>query len=268
MDKTETIDKLPQTGLANSIGLVDADIIAYRCAAAGEEDDLDQVLISTENFIKDMYRRVKLGKYIFFLTGEGNFRYDVAKRKPYKGNRADMEKPRHLLDVKGFLVEYYNAMICSGFEADDALATCASRYGSSAVVMTIDKDLLQVPGYHYNFVKDERYFVSAEAGAYNLWKQVITGDTTDNIPGLPKFGPAKFDKFLLANPNLSPAEAAWQMYKDAGEEHPYFVEQMLLVRMLTDLQALPYEEHMVLDTFDHSRDDNSFTDNLEGFDDI
>ena len=268
MDKFKKLDKLPHSGVSKSIGLVDADIIAYRCAAAGEEDDLSDVLMSTENFIKDMYRRINLGKYIFFLTGSNNFRHDVAVTKPYKGNRKDVAKPKHLYDVRDFLVEHFNSMVIDGFEADDALASARYRYGEQSVILTIDKDLYQIPGYHYNFVKDERYLVSAVEACYNLWKQVVTGDSTDNIPGLAGVGEAKFDKAWDSQRSVvSAAEIAWNFYQDREATRELFNEQIDLIRMRTDLQHLPYEDHFTFDNYKHISEDDGFDNNpIEGFD--
>lgn len=75
-----------------------------------------------------------------------------------------------------------------GIEADDALAI-ANKYltdrGIHNVIVTFDKDLMQVPGLHYNPYKSDSVFeVDGLQGFKNLWRQVITGDITDNIPGV------------------------------------------------------------------------------------
>ena len=58
-----------------------------------------------------------------------------------------------------------------------------------AIAVTIDKDLKGVPGWHYNPDKDEcpNYVDDAEADKF-LAFQLIKGDSTDGIPGLPGKG--------------------------------------------------------------------------------
>lgn len=266
MERHTLIDTFPNND--RMIGLIDADIIAYRCAAAGEEDELPEVLVAVDNFIREIYRKTRFTRYIHFLTGSNNFRMDVGVTKPYKGNRKDTVRPRHLQGVRDFLMQEFNAMMVDGYEADDALASARYRYGNeNSVIMTIDKDLYQVPGYHYNFVKQERYQVSEEQATYNLWKQVVTGDSTDNIPGLPKVGPAKYDKAIV--PHKTYAEIAWGLYEDKGADRELFNEQTDLIRMRADLQWLPYEDHFTYDNYRHIEDHDGFDeeeDKTEGFD--
>jgi hypothetical protein len=64
------------------------------------------------------------------------------------------------------------------------------------VIVTQDKDLDMIPGLKYDFVVKEPYSVTEEQAMYNFYHQMLTGDTTDNIPGLPGIGPAKAHKAL------------------------------------------------------------------------
>ena len=136
---------------------------------------------------------VRPGDYQIFLTGKGNFRHDVATIQKYKGNRDKSRKPRWYNEAREYLIKYYNAKVCDGVEADDELAKAQS---SNTIICSIDKDLLQVPGLHYNWVKDEKYEVSPQEGTRRLWEQVLTGDATDNIPGIKGIGPVKAKKLL------------------------------------------------------------------------
>lgn len=239
------------------IALIDADIIAYRCAAAGEEDEWGDVQRAVDNTIYEMFRNLGLKKYIFFLTGDNNFRLTLATTKPYKGNRKDVAKPRWLANVRQHLVDNYAAMVVQGFEADDALASARRRYRSS-VICTIDKDLYQVDGFHYNFVKDKLFYVSDAQAEWNLWEQVVSGDVTDNIPGLPRVGPAKYRK-AYEGAELSCAEIAYNLYEEHGQLD-IFNEQIELIRMRTDLQFLPYEKHFYIndDNFEQEHQQEGF----------
>lgn len=73
-------------------------------------------------------------------------------------------------------------------EADDGLAIAQTYFNSigvHSVIVSEDKDLLQVTGWHYNTNKSlEPMYVDDAKGHEYLWRQVITGDKTDNIPGV------------------------------------------------------------------------------------
>ena len=60
----------------------------------------------------------------------------------------------------------------------------------------MDKDLDQVAGWHYNFVKKEAYYVTEAEGLLRLYMQILTGDAADNIIGLRGIGNIKARKML------------------------------------------------------------------------
>jgi 5'-3' exonuclease len=78
-------------------------------------------------------------------------------------------------------------------EADDYLGI---NQHESSIICSIDKDLLQVPGKHYNIVKKEFYEIDEETGFRNFYTQLLTGDTSDNIKGIAGIGPVKAKKAL------------------------------------------------------------------------
>jgi hypothetical protein len=53
-----------------------------------------------------------------------------------------------------------------------------------------------VVGWHYNFVKDNLYYVNQQTASFNFYKQFLTGDAVDNIKGVHGIGPKKADKLL------------------------------------------------------------------------
>ena len=78
-------------------------------------------------------------------------------------------------------------------EADDILSIRAHELGfDNAVIITIDKDLRQIPCWHYNWQKKtppEK--VSEDDARRSFYTQLLTGDSIDNIKGCPGIGPAK-----------------------------------------------------------------------------
>ena len=78
-----------------------------------------------------------------------------------------------------------------GCEADDMLGCCQ---GEDTIICSIDKDLLQIPGQHYNFVKDEYTTISEYDGLRNIYKQALIGDRSDNVIGINGIGPVKAER--------------------------------------------------------------------------
>lgn len=169
-----------------TIALIDGDLVAYRCAASAEKDDADIAMIRANRTLQDMVSVTGANDIKLFLSGSRNFRYDLFA--DYKANRKDMVRPRHLEFVREFLVIKWGANVTDGYEADDAIGINAS---SETIVCSIDKDLKQIPGIHYNFVNGEYSEVSVNEGWRNFYKQLLTGDRADNIPGVGGIGKVK-----------------------------------------------------------------------------
>jgi hypothetical protein len=137
---------------------------------------------------------------IVYLSGPTNFRNGIAKIKPYKGNRDKAHKPVHAPEIKAMIQREYTTRISEDEEADDQMAY--EHYASwlrdpySSVIATVDKDLDMIPGLHYNFRKKEAYEITPEQGIWNFYRQTLTGDTTDNIPGVDGIGPVKSAQIL------------------------------------------------------------------------
>ena len=180
--------------------LVDGDIVAYRAAFSTQDlfrEDAERKVDELMDYILTetlMFPNPK--DYEVFLTGSGNFRYDIAKSFPYKGNRKSTEKPLHLPTTREHLVKKYKATVSEGEEADDLIAIAATKYGPDTVVVSIDKDMLQIPCKHFNFTKGEWHDVTEFEGTKFFYKQILTGDRADNIVGIYKVGPVKADKIL------------------------------------------------------------------------
>lgn len=173
--------------------LIDADIVAYRVACTLEEDDAaDFVYARAEDLIDSILVNTEATEYRLFLTGKDNFRY--ALYPEYKANRRDKEKPFWLENVRQYLKANFNAEVIDGQEADDALGIAQT---DDTIICSIDKDLLMIPGKHYNFVKDEFVTIDKDQAMRNFYMQCLTGDRSDNIKGIDGIGPKKAEKILV-----------------------------------------------------------------------
>ena len=98
--------------------------------------------------------------------------------------------------MRKYLEKEWGAQVTPGQEADDALGISQSN-STGTVICSIDKDLKQVSGKHYNWVKDEFDDISPQMGIAFFYQQLLTGDRTDNISsGLYRMGEGKAQSLL------------------------------------------------------------------------
>lgn len=174
-----------------------------------------------------------------------NFRYDIAKVKPYKGTRKG-EKPLHYDNLTAYMINCYDCVVAEGMEADDLLAiyqTDALREGRETIICSRDKDLRMVEGNHFGWEcgKQAGYgprTVSPDEGFRFFCTQLLTGDTVDNIPGLPRVGPVKAAAILEGKGTQEEMlEAVTEAYRAVYEEdwERYLLEQGKLLWMVREL---------------------------------
>ena len=187
--------------------LIDADVLAYQAAAAGEKpinwgDGLwtlhsyeDEVLATFESKLAQILSNVKAKDYILAFTAPDNFRYSVLPS--YKGNRTDKRKPLLLAWVKEAAMAAHPSYLKPTLEGDDCLgilATCG-RY-KNPVICSIDKDMKTIPGTYYDFGTDITHVISeAEADWWHMY-QTLVGDATDGYKGCPGVGDVGARKVL------------------------------------------------------------------------
>ena len=181
------------------LAIVDADLLIYRIGFASDGVGSKTAIRMMSEFVEDLcYNFVEADEVVGFLTGSTNYRNDIAKTAPYKGSRKG-DKPVHYTLLREYLRDAWDFPIVEGQEADDAVGIKAYQCkaeGKDYIICSVDKDLDMIEGWHYNFVKNEKYEINAEQALRNFYKQILTGDRVDNIPGLKGIGPKKADKIL------------------------------------------------------------------------
>lgn len=181
--------------------IIDADIVAYRCASSTEDSPLTHAQYNIDRMIADVILGADhddrfYNEWSLHLTGGNNFRKDIAVTAVYKGNRADKPKPKHLIPLREYLVDKWGAVIAEGQEADDAVVIEANSLNGNCIIASLDKDFMQFSGWHYNFIKREHKYVTPFEGMKFLYMQILMGDSADNIKGLFRVGPKKAEKML------------------------------------------------------------------------
>lgn len=182
--------------------LIDTDIVVHRVGWATQEEDETTCIQTARQNIRHILRETQAHDFKCYLSKGYTFRHLIASNI-YKGNRTK-ERPVHYDLIREFIEDEFEGIMVEGIEADDQISIDARQlnkyapeeFGEKVIVCSIDKDLNQIPGRHYNFVKEEFYKVFPQDAEMNLWYQVLAGDTVDNIPGLPRVGIITAKKLL------------------------------------------------------------------------
>jgi len=146
---------------------------------------------------------------VVFDTKEPTFRHEMYKE--YKANRT--ETPPELIEQFPALIKVIKAMglpvlQIPGVEADDVIGTLAimaKQEGWNTIVSTSDKDFAQLVNKGVKLINTMTDVVLDEKGVMEKFgvkpNQIIDylaliGDTSDNVPGIPKVGPKTAAKWL------------------------------------------------------------------------
>ncbi len=188
--------------------------------------------------INNIVQQSGASSYVCYLSGSTNFRLTSAKYQEYKANRKDSVKPIHYQFIRDCITENHPVVVSENCEADDLLAIelykgfkTAAESGEQldceVILCTIDKDLRNVPGWHYNIHHRDIDWVYPVDADRHFALQLLTGDRVDNIPGISfysdgkkKVGPATAKKLLgdaITKPELY--DAVCSAYEEfAGDD--------------------------------------------------
>ena len=189
---------------------------------------------------------------------EKNFREDIAVKKVYKGTRKQA-KPFHYANLTAYIMGgNFDVRVAVGMEADDLMSIHQTEDGSlNTIICSRDKDLRITPGMQYGWAcgkqpefppqrVDEIGKLELKGGGKKIagtglkffYSQLWTGDQVDNIPGIPRKGPAAAYKALAhleteEELHAVTAEAYEAYYGDSWREE--MKEQGLLLWMVREV---------------------------------
>lgn len=180
--------------------LVDADTPVFAVALVSE--DVDEALAKhrLDKTINDIIIGSGASEAHLFVSGGDNFRKQLCPS--YKEHRKDKPVPKYREMLRQHLIWNWGAVECEGYEADDA---CGIYQSDDTIICGIDKDLLQIPGKHYQWpivrkgvvVRPELYHnITEEQGMRNFFTQMLTGDVADNIKGIHGVGIKRAEAIL------------------------------------------------------------------------
>lgn len=233
---------------------IDLDMVAHELGHLRKDDgelfDVRDVAPIAKGRILSIVMGAQSGGWEGWLTRGKHFRHVAATMLKYKGNRDGA--PRDNVDaLKDMFHEDLGAVWCDDREADDAMATeqwgdlvdVGMKFGweddilkrvCNTVIATRDKDLDTVPGWHFKWwlkggkdrggtlvteerrtvEKGEAYWITVIEAFRNFYKQLLMGDTSDNIKGL--YGVGKKSVWLK---QLDDMEDEYEMYMHVEEKY-------------------------------------------------
>jgi 5'-3' exonuclease len=225
------------------IALIDGDLVCYRNAASAENETVDVALWRCDDLIHNIMRRTGATEHKIYLSGGDNFRKQIDPN--YKANRSDMARPKYLELCREHLVRKWNASVTDGIEADDAIGIRGNGLFFDDVPFvhcSLDKDFLQLPGKHYqwefggrtaagkSWLKEEQHlFVTPLDGLRAFYRQLLIGDTADNVIGVEGIGPVRAARAIN---NLTDEEEMYQTVRELYSNDERFEKNCQLLWIL------------------------------------
>lgn len=206
--------------------LIDGDILIYQIAAVTEENvefsneviaawvDINEAKQTTDAAIHRIIDQTKSDDAVICLTDKTNWRKSILAT--YKANRIGIRKPVAIAPLRQYLEKTRHCETWHTLEADDVLGILLTEpVGERRIMYSRDKDLLQIPGLHWDHKLNKIVTITEADGDRQHWLQMLTGDATDNYFGVPGIGPKRAEKILdKADNNLWPDVVA--AYENKG----------------------------------------------------
>lgn len=172
--------------------VIDGDQMVYAAGFACKDEPISHACQMVKKQIQKILSDVGTDDYELYIGGKGNFREDVAVTQGYKANRT-AAKPEHYEGIRDYMKGVWGAIAVDGMEVDDKVSIllyedymlAQGKDGANVILSSPDKDLNNTMGWHYNPRTRSKYWVTEEQADRHFHFQLLTGDTVDNIRGLP-----------------------------------------------------------------------------------
>lgn len=226
-----------------NVVLLDGDIALWRAVLAardqvnwGEGDVVASVNLpkagahfrSTLETLRERFKTHEV--FVAFGDRKANWRKEL--EPTYKANRRAVPRPLGFTELEEMISVKCKVFREAKLEGDDMLgllATHPTPPSERRIICSIDKDMLTVPGSHYNFDTGVETEVSEADAQRAHFMLTLVGDRTDNFPGCPGVGPKKAAHALDLDPSWDGVLAA---YARAGLDEDRAVHQARLAFVL------------------------------------
>lgn len=232
--------------------LLDGDMVAHR--AAYITDDIEEVPMVVRQIMRAWTPPGVTHVFVARSADRAdNYRREVWSE--YKAHRdrqeVDEDQQSRLAYAKEIIAEdEFHCKFVPTLEADDLMGIASSA--GKAIAVTLDKDLLSCPGWHYRPEYSykgkggEKVTKEAELIFQTPWKadllfhmQWLMGDMTDNYPGIYKMGPKKAEKLLTNQHPRNWNAACLAAYQNAGYDEEYALSMARVARILREGEWTP-----------------------------
>jgi len=191
------------------VAVIDADILLYKACRVAEEEvnwgddqwilwsDLNKVKIILDDQIDLIVEEMDADRSILCFSDKKNYRKEI--NPEYKANRRGGRKPLCFTGALQYCKDTYSFKQIANLEADDVIGIIATTESNNDyVIVSEDKDLLTVPGLHWDLKTKEIYSLSIAQADFNFFSQTLTGDAVDNYKGCPSVGKVTAEKLLVS----------------------------------------------------------------------
>lgn len=247
--------------------LIDGDFIVYRSAFAVQKKNKETGHIELEpvgnmcNIIKNtvlmIINRYNSIDYELYLSTDKSSSNRIKIDGNYKLNRKHQSRPVYYNEAREYLLKNWNAKLVYDAEADDMLGIrqydlheslppwdlqtrgkfIFSENCRESLLVHQDKDINNIPGWHFNPVKEKEYYVSELEADRHFYKQLLMGDGADNIKGIKGLGVARSTVLL------KDCASVLEMFEVVYNEYCRWYEEEALEKLLTNGSLLWISRH-------------------------
>jgi 5'-3' exonuclease len=222
--------------------LIDADNLAY---IGGSCEEVEQAYNKVDNAISNIVSTSGASHYMVLIEKpyNNNFRKKIVSS--YKIGRKGKPLPNFYHEIKEYITLNWGGYGLGGYETDDVIISLWSKIKNDypfteVLIASMDKDLKQYPitffdTYYTRF--GEVIQISESDANYNLWKQMIQGDSTDSIGGVKGKGLKKAESLLEGSKNhfMTTCRVYREVYGSRWQKN--FIKNWVQVRLLDNINV-------------------------------